>query len=165
MSQPQPDPTGRGRGGPVGAHHVGGGNLEGGADLFFDCVGSTTSLQEGLLALRSRGTYVLVGTAASLGPVDFSSLWFRELTLTGSAMYAYGVFRGGKSAPTKKPWNCWPGGIIPPGGWSPISSAWMITVRPCRRPLISVTSRASRWSWTCGDGDRRRGRPPKPARL
>jgi len=71
-----------------------GGNLEGGADLFFDCVGSQNSLQEGLLTLAGRGTYVMVGTAGTLGPVDFSSLWFRELKLTGSAMYAHGVCQG-----------------------------------------------------------------------
>jgi len=73
---------------------LGGGNLEGGADLFFDCVGSQSSLQEGLLTLRGRGTYVLVGTAGALGPVDFSSLWFRELRLTGSSTYAHGVCQG-----------------------------------------------------------------------
>ena len=73
---------------------MGGGNLEGGADLFFDCVASKSSLQEGLLTLRGRGTYVMVGTAGALGPVDFSSLWFRELKLTGSAMYAHGVCQG-----------------------------------------------------------------------
>jgi threonine dehydrogenase-like Zn-dependent dehydrogenase len=82
----------------VGARWVpttlGGGNLEGGADLFFDCVGSQSSLQEGLLTLRGRGTYVLVGTAGALGPVDFSSLWFRELRLTGSSTYAHGVCQG-----------------------------------------------------------------------
>jgi threonine dehydrogenase-like Zn-dependent dehydrogenase len=84
----------------VGARWVpttlGGGNLEGGADLFFDCVGSKSSLQEGLLSLRGRGHYVLVGTAGALGPVDFSSLWFRELRLTGTSMYAYGVWQGRK---------------------------------------------------------------------
>ena len=26
--------------------------------------------------------------------MDFSSLWFRELQLTGSAMYAYGIWQG-----------------------------------------------------------------------
>jgi erythritol/L-threitol dehydrogenase len=82
----------------VGANLVpttlGGGNLEGGAGLFFDCVGSKSSLQEGLLTLRGRGTYVMVGTAGALGPVDFSSLWFRELKLTGSAMYAHGECQG-----------------------------------------------------------------------
>jgi threonine dehydrogenase-like Zn-dependent dehydrogenase len=75
---------------------LGGGNLEGGADLFFDCVGSQRSLQAGLLSLRGRGTYALVGTAGALGPVDFSSVWFRELRLTGSSMYAYGVWQGRK---------------------------------------------------------------------
>ena len=75
---------------------LGGGNLEGGADLFFDCVGSKNSLQEGLLTLQGRGTYVLVGTAGVMGPVDFSSLWFRELKLTGSSMYSYGIFQGQK---------------------------------------------------------------------
>jgi threonine dehydrogenase-like Zn-dependent dehydrogenase len=84
----------------VGARWVpttlGGGNLEGGADRFFDCVGSKNSLQAGLLSLRGRGTYVMVGTAAALGPVDFSSLWFRELKLTGSATYAYGLCQGRK---------------------------------------------------------------------
>jgi threonine dehydrogenase-like Zn-dependent dehydrogenase len=74
---------------------LGGGNLEGGADYFFDCVGSKSSLQTGLLALKGRGTFVMVGTAGSVGPVDISSLWFRELRLTGSAMYAYGS-HGGK---------------------------------------------------------------------
>jgi threonine dehydrogenase-like Zn-dependent dehydrogenase len=73
---------------------LGGGNLEGGADLFFDCVGSRYSLQEGLLALRGGGAYVLVGTAGEMGLVDFSSLWFRELKVSGSAMYSYGTWQG-----------------------------------------------------------------------
>ncbi len=73
---------------------LGGGNLEGGADLWFDCVGSRRSLQEGLLALRGRGAYVLVGTAGKVGPVDLSSLWFREIRISGSAMYAYGAWQG-----------------------------------------------------------------------
>jgi threonine dehydrogenase-like Zn-dependent dehydrogenase len=73
---------------------LGGGNLEGGADFFFDCVGSSASLQSGLLALQARGTMVLVGTAGTVGRMDLSSLWFRELRLTGSAMYAYGHLRG-----------------------------------------------------------------------
>jgi erythritol/L-threitol dehydrogenase len=73
---------------------LGGGNLEGGANFFFDCVGSRTSLQEGLLALRGQGTYVLVATAGTLTGVDLSSLWFRELRLTGSSMYAHGQLAG-----------------------------------------------------------------------
>ena len=75
---------------------LGGGNLEGGAELFFDCVGSSSSLQAGLLTLGGRGSYVLVGTAGALGRVDLSSLWFRELRLSGSSMYAYGPWEGRK---------------------------------------------------------------------
>ncbi|MFW6112931.1 MAG: zinc-dependent alcohol dehydrogenase [Thermodesulfobacteriota bacterium] len=73
---------------------LGGGNLEGGADYFFDCVGSSDSLQAGVLALRARGTMVLVGTAGKVSGVDISSLWFRELIVTGSATYAYGQWQG-----------------------------------------------------------------------
>jgi threonine dehydrogenase-like Zn-dependent dehydrogenase len=35
-----------------------------------------------------------VGTAGEIGLVDFSSLWFRELKVSGSAMYAYGAWQG-----------------------------------------------------------------------
>jgi threonine dehydrogenase-like Zn-dependent dehydrogenase len=35
-----------------------------------------------------------VGTAGELGPVDLSSLWFRELKLSGSAMYSNGLLKG-----------------------------------------------------------------------
>ncbi len=73
---------------------LGGGNLEGGADLCFDCVGSRYSLQEGLLALKGGGAYVLVGHRWRDCRVDFSSLWFRELKVSGSAMYSYGVWQG-----------------------------------------------------------------------
>jgi len=73
---------------------LGGGNLEGGADYFFDCVGSSDSLQSGILVLKGRGTLVLVGTAGKVNQVDVSSLWFRELHLTGTATYAHGLFQG-----------------------------------------------------------------------
>ncbi len=73
---------------------LGGGNLEGGADYFFDCVGNKSSFQTGLLTLRARGRLVMVGTAGAVGAVDISSLWFRELQLTGSAMYAQGHYQG-----------------------------------------------------------------------
>lgn len=90
-------PSRRELGEAVGARYLpttlGGGNLEGGAHRFFDCVGSRTSVQEGVVALRARGTYVLVGTAGRVGPLDLSSLWFRELRLCGSAMYGQGIFQ------------------------------------------------------------------------
>ena len=73
---------------------LGGGNLEGGADLFFDCVGSSHSFQEGLIALRGRGTYVMVGTGGTVRRADVSSLWLRELEVTGSAAYGHASYGG-----------------------------------------------------------------------
>lgn len=74
---------------------LGGGNLEGGAARVFDCVGSTRSVQESLLLLRGRGRLVLVGTAGRLGPIDVSSLWFRELTVSGANCYSSSTWRDG----------------------------------------------------------------------
>jgi erythritol/L-threitol dehydrogenase len=73
---------------------LGGGNLEGGANVFYDCAGTTRSIQEGLLALRGRGRYVMIGTAARTGPLDVSSVWMRELRITGSAAYGNATLRG-----------------------------------------------------------------------
>ncbi|TVM17327.1 alcohol dehydrogenase [Oceanidesulfovibrio indonesiensis] len=91
-------PTRRELGAAVGARFLpttlAGGNLEGGADIFYDCVGSPRSLQEGLVSLRGRGRYVMVGTAGTAGGVDISSLWFRELTMTGSVYYGHGEYNG-----------------------------------------------------------------------
>ncbi len=95
---------------------LGGGNIEGGADLFFDCVGTRRSLQEGLLTLRSRGTFVLVATAANISKVDISSLWFRELRLTGSAMYGSGHFRGRPVRTYQLAVDLLAGGRYPSGG-------------------------------------------------
>jgi threonine dehydrogenase-like Zn-dependent dehydrogenase len=73
---------------------LGGGNLEGGAHVFYDCIASTRSIQEGLLALRGRGRYVMIGTAARVGSLDISSIWMRELKITGSAAYSNAKLNG-----------------------------------------------------------------------
>ncbi len=68
---------------------LGGGNLEGGADIFFDCAGGSRAFEQGLLALRAGGTYVMVGTTARISGADVSSLWFRQLRVVGSASYGH----------------------------------------------------------------------------
>ena len=73
---------------------LGGGNFEGGADYFFDCAGGQRALQDGLVLLRSRGTYVMMATTSSVKNLDISSVWFRELHLTGSCIYSHGQFQG-----------------------------------------------------------------------
>lgn len=73
---------------------MGGGNLEGGATHFYDCVGSPRSIQDGLLCLRGRGAYVMVATVGTVKGVDLSPLWHRELTMHGTNCYASGSDHG-----------------------------------------------------------------------
>jgi threonine dehydrogenase-like Zn-dependent dehydrogenase len=63
------------------------GRLTGGADVVFDCVGSSDSLTQSLSMVRPRGRVVVVGMPAKVS-VDLAPLWHRELTLVGA--YAYG---------------------------------------------------------------------------
>ena len=60
--------------------------LDGGVDVVFDCVAAASTVDLGLRLLRARGTYVMVGTAARQ-KVDWSLLWWRELTLHGAVVY------------------------------------------------------------------------------
>lgn len=78
---------------------MGGGNVEGGADVVFDCVASSSTFKESLLCLRARGSYVMIGTAGELAGADVSSIWFRQLKVTGSASYSTAM-RGGERVRT-----------------------------------------------------------------
>ncbi|MGH8980966.1 MAG: zinc-dependent alcohol dehydrogenase [Acidimicrobiales bacterium] len=62
--------------------------LTGGADVVFDCVGSSESIAQSLAMVRPRGRLVLVGMPGKVH-VDLASLWQREVEIAGS--YAYGV--------------------------------------------------------------------------
>jgi threonine dehydrogenase-like Zn-dependent dehydrogenase len=82
----------------VGCLAVGDGEIErlaGGADVVFDCVGSSDSLNNALRMTRPGGRIVLVGMAGPTS-IDLAPLWHREVSLTG--VYAYGVepFLGGR---------------------------------------------------------------------
>jgi len=60
----------------------------GGADIVYDCVASSTTIDDGLRFTRSGGTYVLVGMPGIPRRVDWTPMWFEELTVRSS--YAYG---------------------------------------------------------------------------
>jgi threonine dehydrogenase-like Zn-dependent dehydrogenase len=62
--------------------------LSGGADVVFDCVGSSESLAQSLAMIRPRGRVVMVGMPGSVH-VDLASLWHRETEVLGA--YAYGT--------------------------------------------------------------------------
>ncbi|MBI4719049.1 MAG: alcohol dehydrogenase catalytic domain-containing protein [Planctomycetes bacterium] len=61
----------------------------GGADAVFDCVGSSQSIDDGIHFTRSHGTFVLVGMPGAPRGVDWTALWFKEITVR--AAYAYGT--------------------------------------------------------------------------
>lgn len=65
----------------------------GGADATFDCVASSASIDDSIRFTRSGGTMVLVGMPSVPRHVDWTPLWYKELTL--KAAYAYGPERVG----------------------------------------------------------------------
>jgi len=67
---------------------AGPGPLTGGADVVFDCVGSSSSIAQSLEMVRPRGRVVLVGMPGRVH-VDLAPLWQREVRLAGA--YAYGT--------------------------------------------------------------------------
>jgi threonine dehydrogenase-like Zn-dependent dehydrogenase len=62
--------------------------LLGGADVVFDCVGSSDSIDDAMRLTRPRGTLVLVGMPGIPHGVDWTSVWYKELSVQGA--YAYG---------------------------------------------------------------------------
>jgi len=63
------------------------GRLTGGADVVFDCVGSSTSISSSLAVVRPGGRIILVGMPGAVR-VDLAPLWQREVSIVGA--YAYG---------------------------------------------------------------------------
>ncbi|HNQ23875.1 MAG TPA: zinc-binding dehydrogenase [Phycisphaerae bacterium] len=61
----------------------------GGADVVFDCIASSQTIDDALRFTRGGGTVVLVGMPGVPAGVDWTPLWFKELTIKAS--YAYGV--------------------------------------------------------------------------
>ena len=65
----------------------------GGADVTFDCVASSQSIDDALRFTKSGGAFVLVGMPGVPKDVDWTPLWYKELTVR--AAYAYGPERIG----------------------------------------------------------------------
>ena len=63
----------------------------GGADVVFDCVASSQSIDDGLRFTASGGSFVLVGMPGIPRRVDWTPLWYKEITI--HAAYAYGPER------------------------------------------------------------------------
>ncbi len=63
--------------------------LLGGVDATFDCVASATTIDDALRFTRAQGRVMLVGMPAIPKNIDWTSVWYKELKVSGA--YTYGV--------------------------------------------------------------------------
>ena len=61
----------------------------GGADATFDCIGSSRSIDDAIRFTAAGGNMVLVGMPGVPSNIDWTGIWYKELSL--HAAYAYGV--------------------------------------------------------------------------
>ncbi len=66
----------------------------GGADIVFECVGNSRSVNEALRFARSGGKVVLLGLAGILDHIDWTTVWLNELDVKGSFAYSTEEFNG-----------------------------------------------------------------------
>jgi len=71
--------------------------VQGGADVVFECVGSSTSIDDALRFTRSGGRMVLVGLAAFPKGVDWTPIWLNEITVRGSFWCGGETYEGRKT--------------------------------------------------------------------
>lgn len=58
--------------------------MTGGADVVYDCVGSNSSVSDAMWLARGGGRVAMVGLLGQTLGVNWSTLWFKELTVTGT---------------------------------------------------------------------------------
>lgn len=70
--------------------------LLGGADLTFDCVGSSQSLDDAIRLTRNGGRMVVVGVPGIAKGVDWSAIFIQELEVKAAYIYHHAEQFGGK---------------------------------------------------------------------
>jgi threonine dehydrogenase-like Zn-dependent dehydrogenase len=68
--------------------------LVGGADIVYECVGSSATIDDALRMTIAGGRVVLIGAAGVPKGVDWSPVWFRELTIQGAYTVAMEDYQG-----------------------------------------------------------------------
>ncbi len=63
--------------------------LTGGVDATFDCIGSSITIDDALRFTRAGGEVILVGMPGIPKNVDWTSIWYKQLRVTGA--YTYGI--------------------------------------------------------------------------
>ena len=69
--------------------------LSGGYDVVFECVGSSSTMEEAIKWTRAGGQTVLIGTGHGRG-TDLTAVWFAEVNVLGSSGRAMEIFQGRK---------------------------------------------------------------------
>ena len=68
--------------------------LVGGADVVYDCVGNSDTIDDALRFTRAGGRVVVVGLAAIPKGVDWTPIWLKELHVQGAYCYSHDEFQG-----------------------------------------------------------------------
>ncbi len=68
--------------------------VSGGAEVVYECVGSSSTVDDALRLTASSGRMVLVGLAGIPKGIDWSPIWLSEVNLIGSFCYAMENFNG-----------------------------------------------------------------------
>ena len=63
--------------------------LVGGVDVTFDCIGASVTIDDALRFTRAGGDVILVGMPGIPKNVDWTSIWYKQLRVTGA--YTYGL--------------------------------------------------------------------------
>lgn len=70
--------------------------IQGGADLVFECVGKSKSVNDSLRLAKSGGKVVLLGLASMMKNIDWTTVWLNELDIKGSFAYSTEEYKGRK---------------------------------------------------------------------
>ena len=72
------------------------GMLVGGFEVIYDCVGSRTTILDGLRWARAGGAVVMVGVTFSELKVDLNPVWYQEVDLIGSGFFGVEDWEGSR---------------------------------------------------------------------
>ena len=68
--------------------------LIGGVDVTFDCIGSSVTIDDALRFTRAGGEVILVGMPGIPKNVDWTSIWYKQLRVSGAYTYGLETYRG-----------------------------------------------------------------------
>lgn len=73
---------------------IGGEYLNGGPDAVFDCVGHTETLDDSFRMTKSGGKIVIIGLVTIPKGLDWTPVWFKELTIRGTLCSSTETYEG-----------------------------------------------------------------------